>query len=75
MTFLEMFDKINIKFDKIFRSTILTSMGGDHPMEMVLLIFICLFGISSTTKGTFFITKKEVLKFLTSQDLLGLKSL
>ena len=39
-------------------------MGGDHPMKMVLLIFICLFGITTTAKGTFFMTKEEVLDFL-----------
>ena len=29
-------------------------MGADHPIAMVLLIFICLFGIAITTKGTSF---------------------
>ena len=29
-------------------------MGVDHPIGMVLLILICLFGIAITTKGTSF---------------------
>ena len=31
-------------------------MGADYPIEMVLLIFICLFGIT-TTKGAYFTIK------------------
>ena len=29
-------------------------MGADNPISMVLLIFLCLFGIATTTKGTSF---------------------
>ena len=29
-------------------------MGADNPIAMVLLIFLCLFGIATTTKGTSF---------------------
>ena len=29
-------------------------MGADNPISMVLLIFLCLFGIGTTTKGTSF---------------------
>ena len=45
-------------------------MGVDHPMEMVLLIFICLFGITTTTKGTFFYIKEGggLVKFVEQID-------
>ena len=29
-------------------------MGADHPITMVLLIFICLFGLTTTSKGASF---------------------
>ena len=32
-------------------------MGVDHPIEMVLLIFICLFGLTTTSKGASFTIK------------------
>ena len=39
-------------------------MGGDHPIAMVLLIFICLVGVTTTTKGTFFYNKEGGLEVL-----------
>ena len=39
---------------KFLGSSTLSYMGADHPIAMVLLIFICLFGIATTTKGTSF---------------------
>ena len=40
-------------------------MGGDHPIVMVLLIFICLFGMAATTKGTSFtIANNNLSNFL-----------
>ena len=42
----------------------LSHMGEDRPIAMVLLIFICLFGIdTTTTKGTSF-TKESLSNFL-----------
>ena len=32
----------------------LSNMGADNPIAMFLLIFLCLFGIATTTKGTSF---------------------
>ena len=47
---------------KFLGSSTLSYMGADHPIAMVLLIFICLFGITTSTKGASFIieTKKFV---------------
>jgi hypothetical protein len=40
----------------------LSHMGEDRPITMVLLIFICLFGITTSTKGVSFIIEK--IKFV-----------
>ena len=40
---------------KFLGSSTLSYMGADHPIAMVLLIFICLFGITTSTKGVSFI--------------------
>jgi hypothetical protein len=40
----------------------LSHMGEDRPIAMVLLIFICLFGITTSTKGVSFMI--ENIKFV-----------
>ena len=39
----------------------LSHMGEDRPIAMVLLIFICLFGITTSTKGVYFIIETNKL--------------
>jgi hypothetical protein len=47
---------------KFLGLSILSYMGVDHPIAMVLLIFICLFGITTSSKGASFII--ETNKFV-----------
>ena len=42
----------------------LSHVGADHPIAMVLLIFICLLGITTVAKGAFLQQKlKSFMKF------------
>ena len=65
MTILKL--EINLKGNvlvppKFLGSSRLSHMGEDHPNAMVLLVFICLFGITTSTKGVSFII--ETNKFV-----------
>ena len=46
---------------KFLGSSTTSRMGEDHPIAMVLLIFICLFGITTSTKGVYFIIETNKL--------------
>ena len=62
--FLATFVTSNINVDIFFYLglLILSFMGVDNPIAMVLLIVFCLFGIATTTKGTSF-TKESLSNF------------
>ena len=48
----------------------LSHMGEDRPIAMVLLIFICLFGITTSTKGvSFIIETNKFVELLTNSFL------
>jgi hypothetical protein len=47
---------------KILGLSTLSHMGEDLPIAMVLLIFICLLGITTSTKGVSFNKFVELLK-------------
>ena len=52
---------------KFLGSSTTSRMGEDHPMAMVLLIFICLFGITTSNKGlSFRIETNKFFELLTN---------
>ena len=60
MTILKL--EINLKGNvlvppKFLGLSTLSHMGEDRPIAMVLLIFICLFSMTTTTKGMSFTTE------------------
>ena len=64
MTILKL--EINLKGNvlvppKFLGLSALSHMGEDRPIAMVLLIFICLFGITTSTKGVYFIIETNKL--------------
>ena len=73
MTILKL--EINLKGNvlvppKLLGSSILSHMGEDHPIPMVLLIFICFFGITTSTKGvSFIIETNKFVELLTNSFL------
>ena len=45
-------------------------MGADYPIPMVLLLFICLFGITTCSKGaSFTIETNKFVEILTGKSL------
>ena len=58
---------------KLLGSSTLSHMGEDQPIAMVLIIFICFFGLTTSTKGVSLII--ETNKFVELLTNLFLRSI